>query len=66
MHWLLDMAFGEDQCRIRVDNAAQNFAILRRICLNLLIADTSTKAGIGNRRLKASASDDYRADILSL
>ncbi|KWB51087.1 transposase [Burkholderia ubonensis] len=66
MHWLLDMAFSEDQCRVRVDNAAQNFEILRRICLNLLIADTSTKAGIENRRLKASASDDYRADILRL
>ncbi|WP_244137093.1 ISAs1 family transposase, partial [Burkholderia pyrrocinia] len=30
MHWVMDMAFGEDQCRVRVNNAAQNFAILRR------------------------------------
>ena len=36
MHWVLDVAFGEDQCRARVDNAAQNFAILRRIVSNLL------------------------------
>ncbi|MBB5447998.1 putative transposase YbfD/YdcC [Paraburkholderia sp. WSM4177] len=39
MHWCLDMAFGEDQCRVRVDDAAQNFAILRRIALNLLRQD---------------------------
>ncbi|OJB04641.1 hypothetical protein BGV52_27630 [Burkholderia ubonensis] len=55
MHWVLDMAFGEDQCRVRVNNAAQNFAILRRICLNLLKADTATKSGIKNRRLKAGS-----------
>ena len=61
MHWVLDMAFGEDQCRVRVENAAQNFAILRRIVLNLLKADTQTKAGIKNRRLKACANDNYRA-----
>ncbi|RUT67624.1 ISAs1 family transposase, partial [Flavobacterium cupreum] len=34
MHWVLDVAFREDDCRIRVGEAAQNFAILRRIALN--------------------------------
>ena len=66
MHWTLDVAFNEDQCRARVEHAAQNFAILRRICLNLLKADTTTKAGIKNRRLKAGASDGYRAAVLRL
>ena len=66
MHWVLDMAFGEDQYRVRVNNAAQNFAILRRICLNLLKAYTTTKAGIKKRRLKAGASDGYRAAVLRL
>ena len=64
MHWVLDMAFGEDQCRVRVGNAAQNFAILRRIALNLFKRDTKTKAGLKNRRLKACASDRYRAEML--
>lgn len=66
MHWVLDMAFGEDQCRVRTDNAAQNLAILHRITLNLLRADTSTKAGIKIRRLKAAINDNYRASILGL
>ncbi|MBB6591544.1 ISAs1 family transposase, partial [Ralstonia solanacearum] len=64
MHWALDMAFGEDQCRVRIDNAAQNFAILRRIVMNLLRRDRSTKVGLRNRRLKACADDGYRAQLL--
>lgn len=58
------MAFGEDQCRIRVQNAAQNFAILRRIAMNLLNRDTNTKVGLKTRRLKAGAGDEYRASLL--
>ncbi|KFX62597.1 ISAs1 family transposase [Paraburkholderia fungorum] len=66
MHWVLDMAFGEDQCRVRVENAAQNFAILCRIALNLLKRDTNTKAGLKIRHLKACANDQYRASLLGL
>ena len=66
MHWVLDVAFGEDDCRVRVENAAQNFAILRRIVTNLLRADHSVKVGVRNKRLKAGADDRYRARILGL
>lgn len=60
------MAFGEDQCRVKVENAAQNFAILRRIALNLLRRDTNTQAGLKIRRLKACANDQDRAGLLGL
>ncbi|MGF6604951.1 hypothetical protein P3T23_009707 [Paraburkholderia sp. GAS448] len=63
-HACLDVAFGEDKGRVRVDNAAQNFATLRRIALNLLRQDRSTKAGLKIRRLKACTSDSRRAQIL--
>ena len=71
MHWVLDVAFGEDQCRARVENTAQNFAVLRRIVINLLRADPTTtdpttKVGAKTKRLKASADDRYRAPILAL
>ncbi len=62
MHWVLDVAFGEDQCRVRVDNAAQN-AILRRIVSNLLRADKATKVGIKNKQLKAGFDEHYRARV---
>jgi predicted transposase YbfD/YdcC len=64
MHWTLDMAFREDECRVRVDNAAQNFAILRRIVMNLLRQDRTTKAGLKNRRMLACANDRYLAQLL--
>lgn len=66
MHWVMDVTFQEDQCRARVEHAAQNFAVLRRIATNLIKRDTSTKAGVRIRRLKAGASDDYRAQLLGL
>jgi len=36
VHWVLDIAFREDESRIRKGNGAQNFAVLRHIALNLL------------------------------
>lgn len=66
MHWVLDVAFREDDCRIRIGEAAQNFAILRRIALNLLKRDKSTKLGIANKRLKAGWNVDYLGKLLGL
>ena len=46
LHWVLDVAFSEDQSRVRQGNAAENLAIARQIALNLLKQDTSIKVGI--------------------
>ena len=53
------------QCRVRVDNAAQNFAVLRRIVMNLLKRDTTSKVGLKIRRLKACAKGRYLARLLN-
>ena len=66
LHWSLDVAFGEDQARMRQGNAAENFSILRRIVLNLIRQDTSVKTGIKNRRLMAGWDDAYRQKLLGL
>lgn len=66
LHWSLDIAFGEDQARMREGNSAENFSILRRIALNLLRHDKTTKAGIKNRRLLAGWNDEYRQQILGI
>lgn len=66
LHWSLDVAFGEDQARMREGNSAENFSILRRIALNLLRQDKSTKVGVKNRRLLAGWNDNYRERILGL
>jgi len=36
LHWVLDVAFHEDESRVRLNNAAENMAMLRHVALNLL------------------------------
>jgi predicted transposase YbfD/YdcC len=64
LHWVLDVAFDEDQSRVRKDHAAQNFAILRHCALNLLKQETSAKCGIQAKRKKAGWSTDYLLKVL--
>ena len=64
-HWILDVAFREDESRVRVDHGAENVVILRRIALNLLRQDTTTKAGTKARRLKAGWDEGYLLHLLS-
>ena len=63
-HWILDMAFREDESRIRTDNGAENFAFLRHIALNKLKNDTSLKVGIKNKRLTAGWDNRYLTKLL--
>ena len=65
LHWVLDIAFREDESRLRKDHSAQNFAILRRIALSLLKQDASARAGVQNRRLRAGWDHDYLLRIIS-
>jgi predicted transposase YbfD/YdcC len=65
VHWVLDVAFREDDCRIRKDNGAQNFAILRHIALNLLKQEKTAKCGVKNKRLKAGWDESYLLKVLS-
>ena len=64
LHWVLDIAFREDESRIRKNNGAQNFAVLRHIALNALKQETSAKIGIKNKRLKAGWDENYLLKVL--
>lgn len=64
LHWTLDVTFREDESRIRSDAAPENFAIMRHIALNLLKRDTSLKASIKRKRLKAALNDDFRETVI--
>jgi predicted transposase YbfD/YdcC len=65
LHWVLDMAFREDESRIRTGHAAHNLSILRRMALNLLRRETTAKGGIAARRKQAGWNDGYLLKVLS-
>lgn len=64
-HWVLDIAFREDESRLRKGFGAQNFAILRHIALNCLKQEHSARCGIKNKRLRAAWDNDYLLSVLS-
>jgi predicted transposase YbfD/YdcC len=66
LHWCLDVAFQEDKNRTRSKNADQNLAVLRRIALNALKKDSSSKLGLKNKRLAAGWDNNLLAQILNL
>jgi predicted transposase YbfD/YdcC len=66
LHWVLDMAFREGECRVRKGNGAENLARLRHFALNMLKQDKTTKLGVKNKRLKAGWSNDYLLQLLNI
>lgn len=66
LHWVLDIAFLEDQSRKRDGNAAQNFSVLNKIALNLLKNDKKIKVGIKGKRKKAGWDNSYIEHLLNL
>jgi predicted transposase YbfD/YdcC len=64
LHWVLDVAFREDDSRIRKGNGAENFAVLRHIALNLLRRETGTKRSIKKKRMKAALDERYLLKVL--
>ncbi len=65
LHWCLDVAFGEDNSRIRKGDGAQNFSFLRRLALTLLKRETTAKMGIKAKRHKAGWDTDYLLTVLA-
>lgn len=64
LHWVLDVSFDEDACRIRKDKGAQTFAVLRHIALNLLRRESHHKRGIKARRKRAGWDRAYLLQVL--
>ena len=65
LHWVLDVAFREDACRVRKDHAPHNLAIVRHIALNLLKQESSAKVGLKTKHLRAGWDEAYLLQVLS-
>jgi len=65
LHWVLDIAFREDESRIRKEHGAQNFAILRHIAINLLKQEKTAQMGVKAKRLRAGWDEGYLLKVLS-
>ncbi len=65
LHWVLDIAFREDESRARVGASATNLVVLRHIALNLLKQERTAKVGIKNKRLKAAWDERYLLKVLA-
>ena len=65
LHWQLDVTFDEDRLRARVNNAAQNLSIMRRMILNTLKQEKS-KGSLKGKRKKAGWSEDYLTKLLGI
>jgi predicted transposase YbfD/YdcC len=62
-HWTLDVLFHEDDSRIRLENAPENFAVLRHIALNLLKRHPA-KLSLNRKRFRAALDDSFLLALL--
>ena len=61
---VLDVVFGEDDSRVRVGHAAENFALVRRMANNLLQQERTLTRGVKTKRLKAALDERYLLKVL--
>jgi len=64
LHWVLDVSFREDESRIRIGHAAQNFSFLRKMALMMLQDDRTSKSSIKGKRQEAAWNTDYLAKVV--
>jgi len=66
LHWILDVAFREDQSRIRKDNTPANMATIRRVGVNMLKQEKTKNVGIETKRKAAGWNTKYLEKVLGI
>ena len=65
LHYCLDVTFGEDRSRKRIDHSAENFAVVRHIAINAM-KQMNDKLSMARRRRRCSYDDAYLEKVLAL
>ena len=63
-HWILDVAFREDDHRLQEGHAAANLSMVRRMALSML-KKVTVKLGVKNKRLKASYDNTFAEQVFA-
>ncbi len=64
LHWVLDMVFRDDECRLRTDHAPANFTTVKHMAHNL-IRNAQAKASLRLKRKTAAWDDDFLASLIA-
>ncbi len=65
LHWVLDVTFREDDCRVRDRTAVRNFSLLRKIAINLVRRHNSSRNSLRGRRKIAAWNNQYMLQVLT-
>ena len=64
LHWVLDVAFREDECRVRKGNGPENLG-LAADGAHLLKRETTSKGGIAAKRKRAGWDNEYLLKVIA-
>ena len=65
LHWTLDVTFSEEKSRIRKQHSPENFALMRRLAINLLKQEKTSKQSLKMKRYRAAMDNNYLVKILN-
>lgn len=66
LHWVLDMAFREDESRARKDHSAENLNVLRHMAYNALKRETSFRGSFTDKQFKCLLDESYLDKIVKM
>ena len=64
LHWVMDMVFRDDECRVRTKHAPANFAAIKHMAQNLLRNAPGTSS-LRSRRKAAGWDDNFLASLIA-
>jgi predicted transposase YbfD/YdcC len=65
LHWVLDVTFNEDACRVRSLHSPHNLALVRRFALNIFNCDHTFKGSLKQKSKRAAMDNRYMLTLLA-